>query len=84
MANKYYRHEKFDPEARTFETRVQFIHDIFDEKYSQTEILAACIEHKLGRILYNYLAELDHSIKNLSKRDPMLMLKKIDTIDRDD
>lgn len=82
MLNKQYKHEKFDPESRTFETRLQFIHDIFAEKYTQTEILAGCIEHKLDRNLFNYLSELDSSLKILAKRNPMTVLKRIDTIDK--
>ena len=38
---------KFDRDARTFETRITFIRDIFTNKYEPIEIMAHCIQYKL-------------------------------------
>lgn len=53
--------KKFDLKSRTFETRVTFIRDIFTNKYSPTDIMAHCIQHKLGRSYENYVNELTKS-----------------------
>lgn len=52
---------KFNLEDRTFETRLRFIHELFSNKYSQNDILASCIEHKLQRSFESFLEELDYS-----------------------
>lgn len=74
---------KFDREARTFETRVTFIHDIFTNKYKPIEIMAHCIRYKLDKSYEVYLKDILKSIWNLNGQDPMKVLKRIDS-DRKD
>lgn len=53
--------KKFDPENRTFETRLLFIKELFENTYSQADILANCIQHKLDRSFESFLEELNYS-----------------------
>ena len=55
------KHEKFDLASRTFETRLIFIRELFANKYSQNNILASCIEHKLKKSFEVFLDELEYS-----------------------
>lgn len=70
--------KKFDRAARTFETRVSFIRDIFTEKFDNADIMAHCIQHKLSKSFENYLDDLKVSTWKLYGQDPMAVLKKID------
>lgn len=69
---------KFDRNARTFETRVTFIRDIFSNKYEPIEIMAHCIQYKLDKSYEIYLKDVLKSIWNLDGQDPMKILKRID------
>jgi hypothetical protein len=69
---------KFDRNARTFETRVTFIHDIFANKYAPIEIMAHSIKYKLDKSYESYLADILKNIWNLNGQDPMKILKRID------
>ena len=46
---------------RTFETRVKFIHDIFSNKHSNTEIMANCIRYKLDKSYEAYVKKVHTS-----------------------
>lgn len=70
--------KKFDRDKRTFETRLTFIRDIFTEKFSSVDIMAHCIQHKLGKSFENYLDDLKFSIWQLYGEDPIAVLKRID------
>ena len=74
---------KFDRNLRTFETRVTFIHDIFSNKHTRTEIMAHCIQYKLDKSYEKYLTDVLKSVWNLNGQDPMKILKRIDS-DRKD
>lgn len=63
---------------RTFETRLQFIIDIFSNKYKPYQIMASCIQHKLDKSYQVYLEEIHKSLWTLYGKDPMMLLKKID------
>lgn len=69
---------KFDRNARTFETRVTFIRDIFSNKYQPIEIMAHCIQYKLDKSYEVYLKDVLKSIWNLNGQDPMKILKRVD------
>jgi len=69
---------KFPVEQRTFETRVQFIHDIFANKYPPYQIMASCISHKLDKSFEAYIKDIHKSLWVLQGKDPMAVLKKID------
>ena len=69
---------KFDEASRTFETRLLFIKELFTNKYSQSDIMAHCIQHKLDESLKQYVKELEKHMWNLDGKDPMDILKKID------
>ena len=70
---------KFDRNARTFETRVTFIRDIFTNKYQPIEIMAHCIQYKLDKSYETYFNDILKSIWNLNGQDPMKILKRIDS-----
>ncbi|MBO5423983.1 MAG: hypothetical protein J6A25_00550 [Lachnospiraceae bacterium] len=70
--------KKFDPALRTFETRVTFIRDIFENVFEPEVIMTSCIEYKLGRSFKNYLYEVTSSSWSLYGEDPMKVLRRID------
>lgn len=70
--------QKFDLNARTFETRLLFIKELFENKYDPEDILASCIEHKLKRSLESFIEELEHSSWKIRGEDPIAVLKRID------
>lgn len=67
-----------DRQDRTFESRLQFIADIFSNKYERHQIMASCITYKLNKSYEVYLKEIHKSLWNLYGKDPMQILKKID------
>ena len=69
---------KFDRNLRTFETRVNFIHDIFSNKYEPIEIMAHCITYKLDKSYEVYLKDILKNVWNLHGQDPMKILKQVD------
>lgn len=69
---------KINEDERTFETRVKFINNIFSDKYTNSAIMAHCIQYKLGKSYENYIKEVSESVWNLEGKDPMKILKKID------
>lgn len=69
--------DKFPEANRTFETRLLFISDIFSDLFSQSDIMAHCIEHKLGRSFLTYVDELKYSTLSLTGKDPLKVLKNI-------
>ena len=74
---------KFDRNARTFETRVGFIRDIFTNKYKPIEIMAHCIQYKLDKSYEIYFEDILKSVWNLEGKDPMKILKSIDSNGKD-
>ena len=69
---------KFDRNARTFETRVKFIDEIFSNTYTRDQIMASCIQHKLDKSFEAYIKDVHKSLWNLSGKDPMAILRRID------
>ncbi len=69
--------KKFPEELRTFETRLQFLNEIFSNLFSQTDIMAHCIVHKLDRSYLSYMHELQKSMLYLKNDDPLDVLKCI-------
>ena len=70
---------KFDREARTFETRISFIRDIFTNKYEPIDIMAHCVKYKLDKSYEVYIKDIFKSIWTLNGQDPMKVLKQIDS-----
>ena len=67
-----------DREDRTFETRLQFINEIFRNKYKRYQIMASCIKYKLNKSYEAYVKEIHKSVWDLNGKDPIAVLKKID------
>ena len=65
-------------EDRTFESRLQFIADIFGNKYKPYQIMASCIQHKLNKSYEAYIKEIHKSLWDLAGKNPIDILKKID------
>ena len=70
---------RFPEASRNFETRLQFISDIFSNTYSPDQIMASCITYKLDKSLEVYVKDIHKSLWKLSGKDPMAILKRIDT-----
>ena len=77
-SNKQYKIPKFDEDKRTFETRLQFIHDIFTHPHTKDQIMARCIQHKLDKSFEAYVKEIHKSLWALYGKDPIMLLKNID------
>ena len=71
--------DKFDPgeENRTFESRLQFIAGVFSKPFTKTEILTSCIQFKLNKSYEQYTEEVNNSLDQLLKKDPLTILTKI-------
>lgn len=65
-------------ESRTFETRVKFIDEIFSNRFTQSQIMASCIQYKLDKSFEVYIKDIHKSLWRLSGKDPMSILRKID------
>ena len=73
-----YNKQRLPEESRTFETRVKFINEIFSETFSKDQIMASCINYKLGKTFEVYIKDIHKSLWKLRDKDPMAILKKID------
>ena len=71
--------DRLDPgkENRTFETRLEFIANIFSNPLSKTEILASSVQFKLNKTYEIYLEEVNRSLSILASHDPTKVLSKI-------
>ena len=64
-------------EERTFETRLLFIKELFENRYSRTDIMASCVNFKLKNSLNNYIMDMDASIECLKKAKLTSVAKKL-------
>lgn len=70
--------DKFPKELRTFETRLLFLKEVFNSLYTQKDVLAHCVAHKLNRSLLIYDEELQKSIDKISEaNDPLYTIRKL-------
>lgn len=69
---------KFPEEQRTFETRLLFIKELFTNTYERHQIMASCINYKLGKSYEAYLKEIHRELWFLNGKDPMAILKRLD------
>lgn len=67
-------------EERTFETRLQFIREIFSDVYPQDVILQSAIQFKLGMSLEQYNIDTRASIRVLETAQNVALLKKLNKI----
>ena len=70
---------KFDRDARTFETRIKFIDEIFSNTFTKDQIMASCIQHKLDKSIEAYIKDIHKSLWKLSGKDPLAVLRRIDS-----
>ena len=59
----------FDESPRTFVTRLSFIKKIFTNKFAKSDIMANCIQYKLGKSYIDYLKNLEISLQTLVDED---------------
>lgn len=64
-----------DTVDRTFTTRLEFIHEIFSNKFAITEILTSSINYKLISTLEQLQASYDKQINSLQYADPVDVLE---------
>lgn len=71
--------DKLDPgkENRTFETRLEFINNIFSQPHSKEEIMASSIQFKLNKTYEQYVEEVERSLNYLLSKDAEKVLNKI-------
>lgn len=69
---------KFPKEQRTFETRLLFINEIFSDLHSRSEIMAKCINYKLGKNLEQYMEDLRIGALEISHINPLTVINRID------
>ena len=71
--------DRFDPgkDNRTFETRLQFISNVFSHPYTKEEILASSVQFKLRKSYETYLDEVNRSLDYLESKDAVKVLTKI-------
>jgi len=70
--------QKFSGAERNFKTRAEFISLLFTETYTQTQIMANCIQYKLGKSFETYAHDVERSLWTLCGEDPIKILKRID------
>lgn len=77
-ANSNMGTEKFARNKRTFETRLLFIKSVFENKYSNKDILASSIKYKLENTYKQYEYDVHQSALVLKyEDDPLKILKKL-------
>ncbi len=54
--------QKFSGAERNFKTRAEFISLLFTETYTQTQIMANCIQYKLGKSFETYAHDVERSL----------------------
>ena len=64
-------------ENRNFDTRLEFIANIFSHALSETERLASSVQFKLNKTYEIYLEEVNRSLSILASHDPTKVLSKI-------
>lgn len=71
--------DKFDPgeENRTFETRLQFINNVFSNPSTKTEIMESCIQFKLKKNYEQYIEDVNRSLRILRSANPEDVLLKM-------
>lgn len=68
---------KFSKNQRTFLTRLLFLQEIYSGLFTQVDIMASCIAHKLDRSYLAYLEELQNSTYATTGEDPLDVLKNL-------
>lgn len=70
---------KIPAEARTFETRLKYLREVYMHKFTSEEILRMSIEYRLNKTYEQYLEDLNNCIQALvNKNKPTQVLKRID------
>lgn len=69
---------KFDWRKRNFETRIEFIHDLFADLHDQSAVMANCAKYKLSKSLEAYCEELERSSWTIRQEDPMKVLNRME------
>jgi len=68
--------QNLSEEDRSFKSRLLFIKDIFEHKYTTLDILASSIQYKLGISLDQYREDLHVSALCLQYSDALRVLNK--------
>lgn len=68
---------KFPKDLRTFETRLLFIKELFENKFDNIDIMAHCIAHKLDWSYLQYCEQLRRCAYQVTGEDPLEVLKGI-------
>lgn len=64
-------------DTRTFESRLLFLKDIFENTFSKTEIMGRCILYKLNGTYDTYQENVDKSVDTIVNSNPLTMLAKL-------
>lgn len=66
-----------DYDLRTFETRLLFIKDIFENTFSKSDIMGRCILYKLNGTYTKYQQDLKRSTNVLDCQNPVTVLNRL-------
>lgn len=71
--------DKNDPGKgnRTFETRLEFIKEIFSHTFTKQEILASSVQFKLNKTYEQYIEDVNRSLAYLRNREAEKVIKKL-------
>lgn len=64
-------------DLRTFETRLLFIKDIFENTFSRSDIMGRCILYKLNGTYNKYQQDLKQGSDLITEQNPVTMLNKL-------
>ena len=64
-------------EDRTFESRLLFIGEIFNDPFPKDKIMTSCIQHKLDVSFEEYLSDVHKSYYKLLQKEPTTVLKRM-------
>lgn len=68
---------KPDYDTRTFESRLLFIKDLFENTFDKTTIMGRCIQYKLKGSFERSEKEREESVKAIKDADPIEVLNKM-------
>lgn len=64
-------------DTRTFESRLLFLKNIFENTFSRSEIMGRCILYKLNGTYDTYQENVNKSVDNIVNSNPLTMLTKL-------
>lgn len=67
-------------DTRTFESRLLFLKDIFENTFSKSEIMGRCILYKLNGTYDTYQENINRSAEKIVNNNPLTMLTRLNKL----